>query len=268
VPKAESRIDARAASRTPAASPTPAAPTRPAYCDPAPAGMLRLDLHLHTWGSWDCLSHPDEVLEQARARGVERIAITDHNRLGVALAMAARHPDAIIAGEEVKTAEGIDVIGLYLFEAIPKGTPMLEVVKRIRDQGGIVYLPHPYAAGKGGGGRHAETLAPHVDVVEVWNGRLQSAAAQEAARALAQRTGRLMGVGTDAHSVAEVGASWIQVPHHPNNPGALLDALRSGRVELSLHRASPRVFFHSNWAKIRKRLPGAPGGGHASGSRG
>lgn len=235
---------------------------RPAYCDPAPAGMLRLDLHLHTWGSWDCLSDPEAILDQARARGVERIAITDHNRLGVALAMAARHPDAVIPGEEVKTAEGIDVIGLYLAEEIPRGTPMVETVARIREQGGVVYLPHPYAAGKGGGGRHAEALAPQVDVIEVWNGRLQSAGAQRAARELAERTGRLMGVGTDAHSVAEVGASWVQVPHHPNTPEGLLGALASPQVEQQLRRASPHVFFHSNWAKLRKRFPGAPGAGH------
>ena len=237
---------------------------RPAYCDPAPAGMLRLDLHLHTWGSWDCLSDPEVVLEQARARGVERLAITDHNRLGVALAMAARYPDAVIPGEEVKTAEGIDVIGLYLTDEIPRGTPMMETVAEIRAQGGLVYLPHPYAAGKGGGGRFAEALAPHADVVEVWNGRLQSPRAQQEARELAHRTGRLMGVGTDAHSVGEVGQSWIQVPAHPNTPAGLLGALGSGRVEMRMHRASPHVFFHSNWAKLRKRLPGAsgtPGGG-------
>jgi predicted metal-dependent phosphoesterase TrpH len=223
--------------------------------------MLRLDLHLHTWGSWDCLSDPARVLEAARARGVERLAITDHNRLGVALEMAARYPEAIIAGEEVKTAEGIDVIGLYLTREIPKGTPMMETVAEIRAQGGLAYLPHPYAAGKGGGGRFAEALAPHVDIVEVWNGRLQSFRAQQAARELAARTGRLMGVGTDAHSVGEVGRSWIQVPAHPNTPEGLLGALRSGRVEIQTHRASPHVFFHSNWAKLRKRLPGAPGRG-------
>lgn len=217
---------------------------------------LRLDLHLHTHGSWDSLSDPEAVLARARARGVGRIAITDHNRLHVALEMAARHPDAVIPGEEVKTAEGIDVIGLYLREEIPRGTPMLETCHRIRAQGGIVYLPHPYAAGKGGSGRYAEILAPEVDVVEVFNARLRSRRANERAAELARRTGRLPGAGSDAHTPGEAGNAWIEVPHHVNEPGALLEALAAGRDPVRIHgqRAGLHVFVLSNGAKLWKKL--------------
>ena len=121
---------------------------------------LRIDFHMHTWGSHDCLSHPEAVLAAARSREVGRIALTDHDRLDVALAMAERHPEAVIPAEEVRTAEGIDVIGLYLRVEIPRGTPAREVCDRVHEQGGLVYLPHPYAEGKGGGGRHAESLVP------------------------------------------------------------------------------------------------------------
>ena len=92
------------------------------------AGRLRLDLHLHTWASRDCLSDPERVLAAARARGVERLAVTDHDRLGLALELSERWPDRIIPGEEVRTAEGIDVIGLYLREEIPKGTPARRLI--------------------------------------------------------------------------------------------------------------------------------------------
>ena len=87
-----------------------------------------------------CL-HVQELLALASERGVDRIAITDHNRLYVALEMAERHPDRIIPGEEVKTAEGIDVIGLYLSEEIPKGTPAEDTIERIRGalNPGLVY---------------------------------------------------------------------------------------------------------------------------------
>ena len=94
------------------------------------SGLVRLDLHLHTEGSWDCLSDPEELLARARAQGLARIAITDHDGLGVARRMAERHPDNVIPGEEVRTAEGIDVIGLYLSEEIPKGTPAREVCRQ------------------------------------------------------------------------------------------------------------------------------------------
>lgn len=213
---------------------------------------MRLDLHLHTRGSWDSISDPESVLARARERGIHRIAITDHNRLQVAREMYERHPDAVIPGEEVKTAEGIDIIGLYLSSEIPKGTPMEETCRRIREQGGIVYLPHPYAAGKGGSGRYAEALAPQVDVVEVLNSRLRSRERNRKGLELARRQGRLQGAGSDAHTVGEVGNAWVEVPRHPNEPQALLKALGEARIH---GRPAPlHVFLGSNWAKIRKRF--------------
>jgi dephospho-CoA kinase len=218
---------------------------------------LRLDLHLHTWASWDCLSDPERVLAAGRGRGVTRLAVTDHDRLGLALRLAKRYPEQVIPGEEVRTAEGIDLIGLYLQEEIPRGTPAREVVRRVRAQGGIVYLPHPYAAGKGGGGRLAEELAPLVDVIEVFNARLHRPEQNQAADALADRHRRLKGAGSDAHTPAEVGGAFVEVPHHANEPAALLAALREGRVHG--RSASRAVHLASTWAKVRKKLPGSPG---------
>ena len=216
---------------------------------------IRLDLHVHTRGSFDCLSDPEAVLARAAARGVHRIAITDHNRLDVALRMASGHPDRIIPGEEVKTAEGVDVIGLYLSEAIPAGTPGLETCRRIREQGGIVYLPHPYAAGKGGSGRWAEAWIGDVDVVEAYNGRIHDPRLNARARALAKTHGLPTGAGSDAHTLWEVARCQVSVPAHPNEPAALLRALEEGVIH---GRSSPHlVHVASTWAKLRKRLPGA-----------
>lgn len=218
---------------------------------------LRVDLHLHTWDSFDCLSDPEQVLARARARGVGRIALTDHNRLGAALEMARRYPDHVIPGEEVKTAEGVDMIGLYLSEEIPAGTPGLETCRRIRAQGGLVYLPHPYAAGKGGSGRWAEAWIEEVDVVEGYNGRIHDQRLNQRARALADDNGLPTGAGSDAHTLWEVGRCQVDVPWHPNQPTALLAALRKGVVH---GRSAPHlVHVASTWAKLRKRLPGGRG---------
>lgn len=214
---------------------------------------LRMDLHLHTWGSFDCLSPPAEVLAAARARGVDRIAITDHNNLEVAGEMAARYPTEVIPGEEVKTAEGVDVIGLYLKEEIPKGTPARETILEIRRQGGVAYLPHPFAPGKGGGGSLAEELAPLCHVVEVLNGRLRPMALNRMGEELAVRHGCLKGAGSDAHTLGEVGGVWLEVPTHPNEPGAFLEAVARGRAGGDV--SSRRVHLASTWAKIRKRFP-------------
>ncbi len=215
---------------------------------------IRLDLHLHTSGSWDCLSDPEDVLARALELGYARIAITDHDRLAAALDMARKHPDRVIPGEEVKTAEGVDVIGLYLSEEIPKGTPARETIERVRDQGGIPYLPHPYAGGKGGGGRLADELAPLCDVVEGFNARLHTAALNERAVALAERHGKLIGAGSDAHTVGELGNGFVELASHPNTAEALLRAL-AGSVRYGGVEASRLVHLASTWAKVRKRLP-------------
>ena len=216
---------------------------------------LRMDLHLHTEGSWDCLSDPERVLERLVALGYGRFAITDHNRLDVALRMAEAHPETVIPGEEVRTAEGVDLIGLYLTHEIPKGTPAEEAIARIGDQGGISYLPHPYAGGKGGGGAHAERLAPLCDVVEVFNARLHVPAMNVRAEELAVRHGRLRGAGSDAHTLRELGNAFVEVAWHPNRPDSLRGALASASA--GGREASRMVHLASTWAKLRKRLPGA-----------
>ncbi len=216
--------------------------------------VLRMDLHLHTAGSWDCLSDPRRVLERARSVGLGRIAMTDHNRLDVSLELAAAHPDEVIPGEEVRTAEGIDVIGLYLRDEIPKGTPARETVERIREQGGVPYLPHPYAGGKGGGGRYAEELAPLMDVVEVFNARLHPGRLNAPALDLAERHGSLHGAGSDAHTLGELGGAWVEVLPHANEPADFLRAMSSAHVHG--RTASNLVHLASTWAKLRKRLPG------------
>ncbi|MEX2466897.1 MAG: dephospho-CoA kinase [Gemmatimonadota bacterium] len=216
---------------------------------------LRMDLHLHTEASWDCLSDPEAVLARARALGYGRIAITDHNRLELALRMAAVHPDEIVPGEEVKTAEGVDVIGLYLTEEIPKGTSAEKTIEWIGAQGGISYLPHPYAGGKGGGGRLADVLAPLCDVVEVFNARLHDPTANARAQTLAEQYGKLRGAGSDAHTVGELGNAFVALPGHPNRADAFRTALASADVGGT--EASRLVHLASTWAKVRKKLPGA-----------
>ena len=219
-------------------------------------GRLRVDMHMHTQASFDCLSDPRRVIEAAAARGVQRIAITDHNRVSTALEMAEAYPDSVIPGEEVKTKEGIDVIGLYVEEEIPKGTPAREVCRRVKDQGGLVYLPHPYARGKGGSGRYAEELAPLVDIIEVFNARLHPGNLNESGEELAARWSKPRGAGSDAHMLGEVAGAWVEVEQHPNEPAALLAALEHAQVRGVT--APWVVHLASTWAKVRKRLPRAP----------
>ena len=81
---------------------------------------MRIDMHLHTDASFDCINDGDAVVAVARARGVDGICVTDHNEIARAQELHERHPDFVIVGEEVKTAERVDIIGLFIQELIPK----------------------------------------------------------------------------------------------------------------------------------------------------
>jgi predicted metal-dependent phosphoesterase TrpH len=211
---------------------------------------MRLDMHMHTRASFDCLSDPREVVRHALSRGIDRVCITDHNEISAAVALQQEFRDRIIVGEEVKTAEGVDIIGLFLRECIPKGTPARETCERIREQGGLVYVPHPFAGGKGGGGRILGTIQDLVDVVEGFNARIHDPALNRKAVEWAEARSLPLGAGSDAHTLREVGRAWVELPPFEAGPGALLQALRLG----SLHGAlsSRAVHLASTWAKARK----------------
>jgi predicted metal-dependent phosphoesterase TrpH len=211
-------------------------------------------MHLHTSRSFDCLNDPLAIIGTADERGIDILCITDHNEIQTALQLKERYPDRIIIGEEVKTSEGIDVIGLFIRTLIPKGTPARVTCDIVHEQGGIVYVPHPFARGKGGGGRILSIIEDQVDAVEGFNARLhdqrlnQQAVEWAAARALP------VGAGSDAHSLAEIGRAYVSVPIFTDDPQSFRDALRAASIHGS--ESSRLVHVASTYAKLHKTLFG------------
>lgn len=214
--------------------------------------MKRVDMHLHTRRSFDSLNDPLRLMATAAERGIDVVCVTDHNEIANALALKERFPERVIVGEEVKTAEGVDIIGLFIHTLIPKRTPARRTCELIREQGGIVYVPHPYAPGKGGGGRILDVVADLVHVVEGFNGRLHDHALNERAQAWAAARGLPVGAGSDAHTLAEVGCAYAELPDFEDRP----DAFRAAIADATLHgRASSRlVHAASTYAKLHKKI--------------
>lgn len=209
---------------------------------------FRVDMHVHTRLSFDSLSRPDAVVARAMARGLDRICITDHDEIEAALDLAARYPNRIIPGEEVKTREGVDIIGLYLEEWIPGGTPARETCERIREQGGLVYVPHPFAGGKGGGGRILSEIEDLVHIVEGFNARIHRDALNQRARDWAGERRLPVGAGSDAHTLGEIGNGYVDVPAFDNDAGSFLTAVRGARLHGT--EASRLVHIASTLAKL------------------
>lgn len=217
--------------------------------------MLRMDMHVHTHASFDSLNEPDRVLRTAGARGIHRLVITDHNQIAVAQALQERDPERVLIGEEVKTAEGVDIIGILLRELIPRGTPARETCERIRGQGGVVYLPHPFDLNRSGGGRILERIADLVDVVEGHNARSWKPGLNARAAEWAAARGKPLGAGSDAHTLREIGRGWVEVPPFQATRDGLLGALRSGRIGAGCVTSSPMCHLWSTYAKVRKWIP-------------
>lgn len=220
------------------------------------APRIRVDMHTHTRRSFDCLTRPDDYLRALRARGIDRVFLTDHNAIDAALRLHEHAPDTVLVGEEVKTAEGFDLIGLFLTEPIPRGTPAREAAEGIRAQGGVVYLPHPFDHRRSGAGAaQAEALLDLLDVVEVHNARCLRAATNEEALRWARRHDKLLGAGSDAHTAAELGNGFVEMPPFDPSRESFLAALAQGEV-LGRTRASPLVRIASTYAKVHKRMWG------------
>jgi predicted metal-dependent phosphoesterase TrpH len=215
---------------------------------------MKIDMHLHTRASFDCVSDPHAVLERALERGLDMICVTDHNEITAAQALHREHPERVVVGEEVKTAEGVDVIGLFLTERIPKGTPARRTCELVREQGGVVYVPHPFVGGKGGGGRILEEIEDLVDAVEGFNARIHDPSLNERAVAWARARKLPVGAGSDAHTLREIGRARVELPAFQPTRDGFLEALRQGTIDGEL--SSYAVHLASTWAKVRKRMGG------------
>jgi predicted metal-dependent phosphoesterase TrpH len=196
---------------------------------------LRLDLHNHTLFSADGLMSPAQLLAAAKAKGIACIAITDHNTVegalqGVQLADSDLSLPRVIPGIELSTSDG-EIIGLYVWETIPAGLPLVESIERIKGQGGIVYLPHPYDRLRRGSvsPRARMQAAELADIVEVVNGRSLSYRANEKSLRLAKKLGKAHGAGSDAHRSAEVGIASVLVEAYPSQE-ILVSLVAKGRV--------------------------------------
>lgn len=168
------------------------------------------------------------MLARARRVGLTSVAITDHDTLDGARSLTWPPPGAFISGEEIATRDG-ELIGLFLSEPIPRGLDAQETVRRIKDQGGLVYLGHPYDARRRCLSEDViELLADAIDIVEVFNGRSTPDANRQAGD-LCAILGAAPGAGSDAHTLKAIGSCYVEIESFATTQG-FLSNLREGKV--------------------------------------
>ncbi|MBI4233504.1 MAG: PHP domain-containing protein [Chloroflexi bacterium] len=215
--------------------------------------MLRGDFHIHTRFSRDSATSPQRLVARCLKVGLNCIAVTDHNTIRGAQEVAKLAPFRVIIGSEVKSAAG-EITGLFLKEEVPGGLSPLETVERIKAQGGLVSIPHPFDGIRRSVIRREalEEVLPRADIVEAFNARNTFKRANEMALRAAQEHGLLVTAVSDAHHVLELGRTYTEMPEFDGTPQGFKEALRQAR--LVGHPASPLVHSITTWNKLVSRV--------------
>jgi len=174
--------------------------------------VLKADLHVHTDCSGDCLMSVEKIIGRCLKKGINCIAVTDHNTVEGAFLLQKKAPFRVIIGEEVKTSEG-EIIGYFLKDEIKAGLTPEETVTEIKRQGGLVCVPHPFDRLRTSklSNDALYRIMDRVDLLEVFNSRNVFGEDNDLALRLAAERGIPVTVGSDAHWPGEIGSSYLEM---------------------------------------------------------
>jgi len=217
-----------------------------------PGQHLRLELHSHTDASKDSLVTIEQLLACCSRKGIDRIAITDHNEIRAAVEAKALDPERVIVGEEIATTQG-ELLGYFMSEWVPPGLEPMAAIERLQRQGAVISVAHPFDSKR----THyweEETLAkltPYLDAVETFNARCVFSAPNHQAASFASLHNLLETVGSDAHSVWEMGRATLITPDFWD-AASFIEALKG--AEKDVRRSPAFVHLFSRYALQVKHL--------------
>jgi predicted metal-dependent phosphoesterase TrpH len=191
---------------------------------------LKADLHMHSHFSPDSGMSPGEIVNTAEKLGLDVIAVTDHNtvRGGLETEKMAKNKDLIvIVGSEIMTKDG-EIIGLDVKRDIPKKLPLSEACRLIKEQGGLVLVPHPFERLRKGIGSRIKEIIGYIDAVEVFNARSYFSRSNERAFEFAKKHGLAMFACSDAHFAMEIGSAYTVIDSERKKE-SVIKAIKEGK---------------------------------------
>jgi len=214
--------------------------------------LLKADLHIHTEYSMDCNTPLEKVLNRCLEIGLNCIAVADHGTIEGALRLKDIAPFTVIVAEEIDTPHG-EIMGMFLTEGIPSGLSVEQTLARIRTQGGLVCLPHPFDTFRQSAlnGRIVESIIDQIDVIEVFNARSPLQRDSTKANLFAEKYGIRKSAGSDAHTVSEIGNAYVEMSEFSGRDD-FLQVLEKGKI--MGRRTNPMVHFASVWARLKNHF--------------
>jgi predicted metal-dependent phosphoesterase TrpH len=199
--------------------------------------LLRTEFHCHTIYSKDGMIRPEAIVKRARALGIDRLIVTDHNSILGAQAAFAIDPQRVIVGEEVQTQKG-EFLAAFVTENVPAYLPPMEALQRLRDQGAFISVSHPFDPQRSGWTvEDLVEMLPLVDAIETFNARCANNAMNAAAQDFAKQHQLAGTAGSDAHLLLELGRANLLLP-----PFSTAEELRQ-----VIRQAVPRVRMSPYW---------------------
>jgi predicted metal-dependent phosphoesterase TrpH len=200
----------------------------------------------------DCNTSLEQVINRCLEVGINCIAIADHGTAEGALRAQDLTPFPVIVAEEILTPHG-EIMGMFLKDTIPSGLSVEQTISLIKDQNGLVCIPHPFDTFRPSGLDNGllEELADQIDIVEVFNARSPFASGTNKALTFARQYNIPVGAGSDAHTPKEIGNAYVEISDFSNRDD-FLQALAQGKI--LGHRTNPLIHFASAWARLKKQF--------------
>lgn len=216
--------------------------------------MHKLDLHTHSTASPDGGIRAHQYKQALREGLIDYVAVTDHNRVDFATRLREELGDKVIVGEEIMTTSG-EIIGLFLQSLISPGLSVLETIKQIKQQNGLVYIPHPFeTVRKGISLEDLDKISKQVDIVEVFNGRALLQNRSQQATAWSKSSHVAGAASSDAHGIKGIGASFVSIKAPPTREN-LVNLLNQG--QLTTGRPNVASLLYPKYNRLRNKLRGA-----------
>ena len=214
--------------------------------------MLKADFHIHTRFSMDCSTPLEDIVSRCQKTGIDCVNICDHDAVQGAIELKGIAGFKVIVSEEILTPHG-EIMGMFLQERIPSGVSVEQAISRIKEQGGLVCIPHPFDGFRGLKMEleDVEKLAGQIDVMEIFNARCTLSSYNNKADAFALRHHIPGTAGSDSHAAGEIGRTYVEMPDF-KGPADFLTSLRQGT--LHKRKAGIAVHLNSTFARFKKSM--------------
>jgi predicted metal-dependent phosphoesterase TrpH len=192
--------------------------------------MLKIDLHLHSQYSEDASGSAKELIKSLKKKGLQGMAITDHNTIqgGLKALSVAPKDFIVIPGVEISTKEG-HIIALNVKENIQKHLPVQQTIEEILEKGGTPLVPHLFRKMSGIKKENLKIIKDSISAIEVFNScslpKSNLLTAQIAKEFDLGGTG-----GSDAHDPMYAGYAYTLVDTTDFSVDAVLDQIKKKKT--------------------------------------